>query len=151
MISTTMHLLGLVCGPLLLTQLLLFGCNVVMNAGEPDPPQAGVGQEFPIKVGQQIKLAGQDVKVKFVAVSEDSRCPTDVNCVWAGNAAIALDFVDGNCTTLLKLNTHQNSQSPENGKAGTYRVKLVKLDPHPRSTEKIAAGDYTATLIITKE
>ena len=151
MIFTTMRLLGMVCGPLLLTHVILFGCNIMMNADEADVAQIGVGQEFPIKVGQQIKLAGQDVKVKFVAVSEDSRCPTDVNCVWAGNAAVALDFIDGDCTTLLKLNTHQNSQSPENGKAGAYRVKLVKLDPHPRSNEKIAPGDYTATLMIIKE
>ena len=151
MITTTMRLVGTVCAPILLAHLLLFGGNIVMNADVPGSPQIGVGQEFPIKVGQRIKLAGQDVQVRFVAVSEDSRCPTDVNCVWAGNAAVALDFIDGKCTTLLKLNTHQNSQSSENGKAGAYRVKLVKLEPYPRSTEKIAPGDYTATLVITKE
>ena len=127
MISTTMHLLALVCGPLLLTHLLLFGCNVVINADEPDLPQAGVGQEFPIKVGQKIKLAGQDVQVKFVAVSEDSRCPVDVNCVWAGNAAVALDFIEGKCTTILKLNT-PNSQTPETPGLD-YRVKLVNSIP----------------------
>jgi hypothetical protein len=132
--------------------LFLLGFETVPNAGAPanDEPQVKIGQEFLVKVGQQIKI-GDDVRVKFVAVPEDSRCPSDVNCVWAGNAVVTVEFTEGQCTTTLRLNTHQSPQTPEDPKVGPYRVKLVKLDPYPRSTQKISAGDYAATLIVTKD
>ena len=150
MISTATRVLGLACGPFLLMNLLL-GFGTVTNTGvrANDEPQVKIGQEFLVKVGQQTKI-GDDLRVKFVAVPEDSRCPSDVNCVWAGNAVVTLEFTEGQCTTTLRLNTHQNPQTPENPKVGLYRVKLVKLDPYPRSTQKISAGDYTATLVVAK-
>ena len=131
---------------------LLLGFGMANNTGVPanDETQVKVGQEFLVKVGQQIKI-GDDVRVRFVAVPEDSRCPSDVNCVWAGNAVVTVEFTEGQCTTTLRLNTHQSPQTPENPKVGPYRVKLVKLDPYPRSTQKISAGDYTATLVVIKD
>lgn len=153
MISAATRLCALVFGSLILTNLLLLGGGPVMNAESvaDDVTQARVGQEFAIKIGQQMKIEGEDLQVKFAAVSEDSRCPENVNCIWAGNAEVALDLIQGQCTTLLKLNTHQNSPGTEEGKSGRYRVKLVKLDPYPRSDRKIASGDYTATLLISRE
>ena len=131
---------------------LLLGFGMANNTGAPanDETQVKIGQEFLVKVGQQIKI-GDDVRVRFVAVPEDSRCPSDVNCVWAGNAVVTVEFTEGQCTTTLRLNTHQSPQTPENPKVGPYRVKLVKLDPYPRSTQKISAGDYTATLVVIKD
>jgi hypothetical protein len=151
MISTATRLIGVAFGPFLLMHLLL-GFGVVINTGVPgnDEPQVKIGQEFLVKVGQQLTIA-DNLRVKFVSVPEDSRCPSDVNCVWAGNAVVTVEFAEGECTTTLRLNTHHNPQSPENAKAGPYRVKLVKLDPYPRSTQKISAGDYTATLVVTKD
>ena len=151
MISTATRVLGLICGPFLLIHLLL-GFGAVTNTAVPrnNAPQVKIGQEFPVKVGQQI-VVGDDLRLKFAAVPEDSRCPSDVNCVWAGNAVVTVELTEGQCTTTLRLNTHQNPQSPENAKAGPYRVKLVKLDPYPRSTQKISAGDYTATLVVIKD
>ena len=151
MLSTATRVLGLVLGPFLLMSLLLgFGMVTKTAVLANDDPQFKIGQEFPVKVGQQITI-GDNLRVKFAAVPEDSRCPSDVNCVWAGNAVVTVELTEGQCTTTLRLNTHQNPQAPENTKVGPYRVKLVKLDPYPRSTQKISAGDYTATLVVTKD
>ena len=142
----------MICGPSVLTGLLLFGCGTVVDAsmdGE-DVTQARMGHEFKIKVGQLIKIEGEDLQIRFKAVAQDSRCPADVNCVWAGNAEVALDLLEGKCTTTLTLNTH-DSNAPEKGKAGRYGLKLVKLDPYPRSDRKIAPDDYVATLMVSKE
>ena len=150
MISTATRVFGLSSFFLLMNLLLGFG--MANNTGVPanDETQVKIGQEFLVKVGQQIKI-GDDVRVKFVAVPEDSRCPSDVNCVWAGNAVVTVEFTEGQCTTTLRLNTHQSPQTPENPKVGPYRVKLVKLDPYPRSTQKISAGDDTSTLVVIKD
>jgi hypothetical protein len=113
--------------------------------------QARAGQEFTIKVGQQLKLDGADLALKFVAVPQDSRCPANVNCVWAGDAEVALESVHDKCTTALKLHTHQGSSTSNEGKVGAFRVKLVKLDPYPHTERKISPSDYVATLLVTKE
>ena len=151
MLSTAIRVFGLLGGPFLLMHLLL-GVGSVTNTAvlANDEPQVKIGQEFSVKVGQQIMI-GDNLRVKFVAVPEDSRCPSDVTCVWAGNAVVTIELTEGQCTTTLRLNTHQGPQSSENAKVGPYRVKLAKLDPYPRSTQKISAGDYTATLVVSKD
>ena len=111
---------------------------------------ARLGKEFSIKAGQQLKLDGADFQVKFVGVPQDSRCPTGVNCVWEGNAEVALNFTYDDCATNLTLNTHNSPQTVQDGKAGGFRIKLIKLDPYPHSEKKIASSDYVATLVITK-
>ena len=152
MFSSATSLLTMICGPSVLTGLLLVGCGTVVDASMADDEatQARMGHEFKIKVGQLIKIEGEDLQIRFKAVAQDSRCPADVNCVWAGNAEVALDLLEGKCTTTLTLNTH-DSNAPEKGKAGRYGLKLVKLDPYPRSDRKIAPDDYVATLMVSKE
>jgi hypothetical protein len=133
---------------------LLLGCSGIalkLNSAAAKQTGARVGQEFPLKAGQQLKLEDADLSLKFVGVKQDSRCPSNVNCVWAGNAEVALELVNGQCTTALTLNTHPRSPASDEGKAGGFRVKLVKLDPYPHTEQKIAPGDYRATLLVTRE
>ena len=116
-----------------------------------DQASARTGQQFAIKVGQELKLADADLQVKFVAVSQDSRCPADVNCVWAGQAEVVLNVKHNNCTSALTLTLPKNNQASDEGKAGGFRLKLVKLDPYPRTDQKISPNDYRASLIVTKD
>jgi hypothetical protein len=138
--------------PWILLLLLLLGGLVAPNliAAAFTQGTARLGKEFAIKAGQQLKLDGVDFQVKFAGVPQDSRCPADVNCVWAGNAEVALSLSYDKCTTNLTLNTNDSPQRKQEEKAGDFRVKLIRLDPYPRSDKKIAASDYVATLVITK-
>ena len=114
--------------------------------------QVHVGEEFSLKVGQELAIEGERLRVKFVGVEEDSRCPSDVTCIWAGNAKLLLEVVSGKkCPEKLRLNTHGSAQGADEGKLGSLKVKLVKLDPYPRSNQRIAPGDYRATLVVSKE
>lgn len=138
---------------LFVVAVVLLGCalTVRMNSFAAKQTTAQVGKEFSLKIGQQVKLDGVDLQVKFVGVPQDSRCPSNVTCVWAGNAEVALDLIDPKCTTILTLNTHIKSPTSDEAKVGDFRVKLVKLDPYPRSDQKISPSDYTATFLVTKE
>ena len=139
--------------PFVIGGLLLFtlGMTLKPNAAAGDQTKARAGQEFAIKVDQQVKLEGADLALKFVGVGQDSRCPSNVNCVWAGDAEIALELVQDKCTTALKLHTHTGPSTSNEGKVGGFRVKLVKLDPYPHTERKISPSDYVATLLVTKE
>lgn len=63
---------------------LLAGCAA--PAAAPDAPVEQQGSEAPgvveVRLGGTARLG--DVAVRPIAVLEDSRCPSDVDCVWAG-------------------------------------------------------------------
>ena len=114
---------------------------------------AHVGREFQVKAGQTVTLDGGRLRVRFARVASDSRCPLDVACVWAGNAEVLFEVSakGGRGKRSLRLNTNASPERPGEGRYGRYTVKLVGLSPQPRSTQKIPAGQYTATLLVSKE
>jgi hypothetical protein len=95
--------------------------------------------------GQEILVEGS-VRLSFFGVESDSRCPVDVQCVWQGNAAVRIDYsVGGDASSSVILNT---GVEPAGAEVEGYRISLLALDPHPRSTMGIPASSYRATLRI---
>lgn len=112
---------------------------------------ARLGRPFTLRAGRQVTLKGEKLRIRFAAVTEDSRCPADVKCVWAGNAAVRVDVTtSGRSEESLTLNTGRGSSFASDAKYQGYKVKLVDLSPYPRSDRKIAAGDYVVTLLVSK-
>ncbi|HEV2860590.1 MAG TPA: hypothetical protein VGX48_06270 [Pyrinomonadaceae bacterium] len=114
---------------------------------------ARVGREFKVRVGQVVTFGGESLRLRFREVAEDSRCPVGVACVWAGNAEVMLEVGGrrGGLKRTLKLNTNASSQKAGEGKYGRFTIKLVELNPRPSREGKIAAGGYTATLLVVKD
>jgi hypothetical protein len=114
---------------------------------------ARVGHEFKVKAGQVVTLEGGSLRVKFASVAEDSRCPADVNCVWAGNAEVLVEVgaKGRRGKRVLRLNTEASRRRAGEARYQRYTVRLVGLSPRPRGGRKIAAGEYTATLLVVKE
>ena len=106
------------------------------------------GENTTLRVGQQKTTAGGKVRVKLISVMEDSRCPTDVDCVWAGNAKVKVRvFVRGGETKTFELNT---SGPDKAGQADAYRVQLESLTPGRKSNKNIRQRDYRVTFSINK-
>ncbi len=112
-------------------------------------------KNFVLRVGEEIVLAKQGLKIKFVSVPEDSRCPTNVNCIWAGNARVMLHV--GKVTGKpfkLELNTNPgaatNMAAGERG-SGIYEINLVEVSPHPVAGQPIALRSYVVTLVVSKK
>ena len=57
----------------------------------PTATVAPLAESFKLRVGQTAAITGTNVRVKFDRVVADSRCPIDVQCVWAGSASIVFD------------------------------------------------------------
>jgi len=110
---------------------------------------AVLGQDFKIKYGQELTVKGTGLKVKFESV-EDSRCPKDVTCVWAGDAKVVITVRRGNAKE-SKMELHTSTQLTQAGKYQRYVIKLVALDPYPRTSVKEEPSDYVATVLIKKE
>jgi hypothetical protein len=110
-----------------------------------------LNRPFTLKTGQQVTAKGTRLRIKFAAVEEDSRCPANVTCVWAGNAAVRLELsTDGRDRESLTLNTARSSTLVGERQYRGYTVRLVGLNPYPQSAQKIAAHDYVVTLLISK-
>lgn len=142
-----------------ITSAILLGCwNAVRGDGHAFVPRkrptqvARLGREFKLRSGQQVTLKREGLRIKFAAVTEDSRCPADVQCIWAGNAAVRLEIsIRGGGSKSLTLNTNGGSSHVDENRYQGYKVKLVELGPYPRSDHQIAADKYVATLLVTKD
>ncbi|OGF55208.1 MAG: hypothetical protein A2Z21_03050 [Candidatus Fraserbacteria bacterium RBG_16_55_9] len=107
-----------------------------------------LGQVFQISMGQTALLPTDGLSVTFKDVLEDSRCPVDVVCVWAGNAKVTLDVQQtGKATQTLALNS---TLDPREAAYEGYRIRFEDLMPQPRSDRPIRREDYRLSLSITK-
>lgn len=117
-----------------------------------EPPRkvrrASLGQEFKLRVGERVVIKEAGLNITFSAVAEDSRCPTGVNCIWAGNGRIVVQVSKGRKKADVQLNT---GIEPKEGRFHDYAVKLVELNPYPhKDSIPIKRGRYVATLMVSK-
>ena len=108
---------------------------------------AQTGQAVLVCVGKQATEKQSGLNVKFVEVLEDSRCPTDANCIWAGNARIKIEVTnkDGGKKT-LELNTNSG---PKGDQFDGWAIDLELLTPAPRSSQKTDPQSYQAKITIS--
>ena len=119
------------------------GCAPVETAITAEP-----GVSFALPVGQTATVKGTDTRLTFSEVREDSRCPTDVTCVWAGDAKIRV-VVSRNAAA---DETRIMSITPPNNEARTdnLRIRFVGLAPVPRQADANAPRSYVAQFVVDK-
>lgn len=109
--------------------------------------EAQLDQPFTLFVRQKAQIG--DLQIRFISVPEDSRCPADVECVWAGNAKIVLgaSLKDSPDETVLTLNS---TVDPQEALYAGYRIRFVSLKPAPLSGRTINPAEYRVTLIVSR-
>jgi hypothetical protein len=116
----------------------LFGCAPLSTG-----TQVQTGREFDITAGHDVVVEGPRIAVTFKGVTSDSRCAVDVQCVWAGNAAVKITLTKGSGpATEAVLNT---GIEPRSIVYADHTVRLIGLKPLPHSGQTIPPGDYVAT------
>ncbi len=108
---------------------------------------ATVGTPFELRVGRSATVAGEGLTVSFQGVPSDSRCPTGVQCVWAGNAVVQVVLSKDGKALGAELNTNLEPTSVD---YLNYNVALVSLAPYPTSGGSISQSQYRATFVVTK-
>ena len=128
---------------------LALACRTAADGSPTDPTPQPVGEAFDLAAGRAASLDGGSLTLRFERVSEDSRCPVDVQCIQAGDAVVVLAVNAAGSASTVELHTSVKAQS--SAKVGAYVIHLVSLAPVPRSTVQTRAEDYVARLSVTRE
>jgi hypothetical protein len=120
---------------------ILAACSSVDTAVVANP-----GVEFNLALGKTAALSGSDYRITFTRVTEDSRCPVDVQCVWAGDGKIELTVSRRGSAG----ETRVVSLTPPNSEVtvGGLKIRFVSLAPTPRQSEPSASRAYIAQLLV---
>lgn len=119
------------------------GCASVTGAVDAHP-----GSPFTLAPGETAALKGVDARITLKAVRDDSRCPVDVTCVWAGDAKIEMVVSRKGAadeTIILSVTPPKNEVW-----VGNLRIRFVSLAPAPRQAEAPSARRYRAELVVDR-
>jgi len=102
-----------------------------------------------LKLGQSAGDASQSVEITFIEVLEDSRCPVDAVCIWAGRVKVLLEIGYGTEIQQYTLTLGQLLEGDIDSIAvGEYMITLIRVDPYPLVSQPVDPADYQITLNI---
>lgn len=108
---------------------LVAGCVNTFRTGP--VPGTDAEQQLEIPLGETRLLDEERLAITFGRVMEDSRCPSTVQCIAAGNAMVGLILHErGEATRPVRLNTHDQ---PRTVSHEGYVITVVDLLPRPTS------------------
>ena len=105
-----------------------------------------LGQVFELKLNQYVEFTDEKLTITFLDILEDSRCPTDVTCVWQGMTSLSFNMSQVINAKFI-LNTLDKNTEIVFDK---YQVELIDVKPYPISTTPIKNDDYIAMLRLSK-
>ena len=135
----------------LMRVLALLCCLVALtNCDEKSPvgPTVPLNQRVTLARGEVGVIDGSSIRLQFVNVTGESRCPSDVVCIQAGDAVVHIHGIDADGSADYELHAGDASRAAETRRG--LRVQLVDLQPYPVSTRPIAPDDYRATIVVTR-
>ena len=102
-----------------------------------------------LAIGASKRVPDTSLTIKVESVN-DSRCPTGVTCVWAGDAAVKIRMTAPN-TTPVSAVLHTNLASAPPAVHDGWRVKLTGVTPAPTADGPPRPEDYRITLLIERQ
>ena len=139
-----------------LVVLLTVGCGLTGGAWKPPSAvearaEIALEDEFTLSIGQTAAIGdATGLQVTFEAVIEDSRCPSGVSCVWAGDAVVSIAAVDSTGRT-TRLELHTNTSFDTAAPVDDLSVHLVGLAPTPSADSQIEVDKYLASLVVRRQ
>ena len=120
-----------------LTSILITSCN---KENETEP----LFLEQIFQIDEIFQSENDQLKFTITEIN-DSRCPSDVVCVWEGEAVVTVRLEEPQ-QGVIELSTYDNQIDT----IGSFSFELVDVSPYPVSTETIELEDYDITLRINE-
>jgi hypothetical protein len=109
-----------------------------------------------LPLNDTVEIANSETKYNFEnnivlrmdSVLNDSRCPSNVQCVWEGNAEVRFLFTVDSRGTDFVLNTHGGNSFNSDTVIGGYSIKLLNLSPYPEDPGEILQVEYYSEVMV---
>ncbi|MFC1920637.1 hypothetical protein ACFLYQ_02800 [Chloroflexota bacterium] len=109
----------------LVVMLALTGCFADIN-------KVALGDEFQLKIGESAAIQGENLNITFLEVLEDSRCPKNVTCIWAGRANSLVRITITDTTGDIELIEPGLTDTPNQYTYRNYQITYYLL-PYPEN------------------
>ncbi|HET9949869.1 MAG TPA: hypothetical protein VFQ22_13190 [Longimicrobiales bacterium] len=117
------------------------------NGSAPEPSVTRAGDTIFLELPVGRSADNGEITVTFDAVTEDSRCPRDVECVWQGNAGVRLTLSGGDEASVYVLGS---AREPHEVVFEGYTVTFRDLEPYPVSDRPIDRDAYVARIAVVE-
>ena len=129
----------------MVSALVLIGCSSANSADI----QTSLNQQFTLPIGKTASVSGENLYLKFLAVTGDSRCPSGAQCIWAGEAACSVEIKYNGQTSDIVLTAP--GLTPDNNQNILNHYELnFQLAPYPELGKQISNSEYKLLLRISK-
>jgi hypothetical protein len=110
-----------------------------------------VADSLQLDYGKHVLVSGTTLAVTFDSLVQDSRCPTDVQCVWAGDLVVNVVVEQTAAASPMGMADTIRLSTATGRSQVTYghRFDLIAERPPHRSTETIPPEQYWIALRIT--
>lgn len=123
---------------LIIASIALAGCVSVMP-GMPYPPPPPIGNTASATIGFGGQAVLNTIRIRPLAVIEDSRCAINVQCVWAGRLVLAVEIDQRGGSEELRTNlTLGQPLLVEGGRltlVAAHPPKLAGAQPSPPTSQ----------------
>ena len=118
--------------------------------------ETGLELKSTLPLNDTIEIANSETKYNYEhnlvlrmdSVLNDSRCPSNVQCVWEGNAEVRFLFTVDSIQTDFVLNTHGGNNFNSDTVIGGYSIKLLNLLPYPEDPGEILQVEYYSEVMV---
>lgn len=127
-----------------------FACLFLTTACDentPVGPSVSLNQEFTLAPGQTAAVQDTSLRVQFLRVSGDSRCPADVLCIQGGDALVHVRISNGGSS---EYEFHTGDESRAVITHSGLNISLVNLQPYPFSSRTIPPDEYRAIMRVVR-
>ena len=127
---------------LLFLLLFLMSCTTT-----PGQVNAGLGRQFSLAINQTATISGENLKIKFLDITGESRCPTGATCIWAGEVRAEIEVGDGSSANLTLVEPGHGGQISQTYK--NYHFSF-HVEPYPQLGKPTMKEDYRLILTVDK-
>ena len=114
---------------------------------DPVGPTVPLNTTFTLAPGQVMAVEGTSLRVVFLRVSGDSRCPADAICIQGGDAVVHVRAIE---SSSADYELHTGDQARATVFHSAFRITLQQLAPYPFSSRTIPPDEYRATLSVSR-
>ena len=105
-----------------------------------------VGDTVEVVVDSMYWVAGAQFGFTYAMLKDDSRCPVNVKCIWAGDAKVLFNLTCVDNVSVLEL--HHNAEFKNSADMNGVVVKLLDILPYKYEPDTLVWHDYHPIITI---